>query len=193
MIIPKHLQNISEIVKTSKNSETIKMQCTCGHMLFKVYENYNDICNNKMYISGEIRRENGHLYFIKRNWLGLITDRIDCGDSFIQKQRKVVKIICDNCEKEYVVFDNYKHGYDAVLNFECKTNPIVSNEMVFKTCYDQALRVFIEITQDVSFEEFQDEFNELSFEDYLTSFSNINIYAFNSRSRRIKIYSEETS
>ncbi len=191
MAVPKYLQDISESIELSKYSETIKLKCRCGHILFKVFEN----CNAAKKISGfsEIIRENGNLYLIKRNLFGKIVERMECKNTFALKQQKVIKAICDDCGKEYIIFDNYKHGYDAVLNFRDGSVAISSNDVGFKPCSPRPMQVYVKIYQDISYEEFQNEFCGLCFEDYLCSFSNISIYAIDSQSRKIKIHSEETA
>ena len=37
MLIPKHLEEISEIIETSKNNEVAKIKCKCSHNHFIVY------------------------------------------------------------------------------------------------------------------------------------------------------------
>ena len=34
MLIPKHLEEISEIIETSKNNEVAKIKCKCGKVTF---------------------------------------------------------------------------------------------------------------------------------------------------------------
>ena len=38
MLIPKHLEEISEIIETSENYEVLKIKCKCSHTHFIVYE-----------------------------------------------------------------------------------------------------------------------------------------------------------
>ncbi len=83
------------------------------------------------------------------------------------------------------------HGYDAIMNYKKESNTILNSG--FTLCHSNALTINIQLYQDASYEEFQEEFNELNFEDYLCSFSSILIYGFNSKFKRINIHSEETA
>lgn len=192
MLIPKYLQEISESVEISKNTEKIKIKCQCGCSHFYVYENAEQ--DNSIIKPGfnEIIRENDKLYLIKRNFFGKITDRIECGDKLIKKQRKIVKTKCKNCHKEYIIFDNYEHGYDAIISKIEYEDLTLENSSEFELCYSQPIEVFLKIYQDITFDEFKEEFDNLDFDAYLCSFSSIDIYGMSSKLKKIKIYSEET-
>lgn len=193
MLIPKHLEEISEIIETSKNNEVAKIKCKCCHSHFIVYEFVE--ADNVNYKPGfnEIIREDDKLYLVKRNFFGKIVEKIECGNMFEKKQRRIIKVKCEKCGLEYVLFDNYKHGYDAVIiQQECCVS---ENEIIFdfKKVYSQPLEVFIKIYQDISYDQFKDEFKNMNYNGYLNSFGNIDIYGINSKSRKIKICSEETA
>ncbi len=191
MIAPRHLQEISELIQTKKFFEVIKLKCTCGHTHFKVYENVESDTDGVNLKYNEIIRENYKLYWVKRNLFGKIVQRVECVDTPFKKQRKIIKVHCDACGKEYIIFDNYMHGYDAIMNYKKESNTILNSG--FTLCHSNALTIYIQLYQDASYEELQEEFNELNFEDYLCSFSSILIYGFNSKSKRINIHSEETA
>lgn len=193
MLIPKHLEEISEILETSKNSEVAKIKCKCSHIHFIVYEFCeSDNANVKLGFN-EIIRENDKLYLVKRNFFGKILEKIECGNMFEKKQRRIIKVKCEKCGLEYILFDNYKHGYDAVITQ--LENCASKNEITFdfKKAYSQPLEVFIKIYQDISYNQFKDEFENIDYYSYLNSFGNIDIYGINSKSRKIKICSEETA
>jgi len=193
MLIPKHLEEISEIIETSKNSEIAKIKCKCSHIHFIVYEFCES--NNANVKSGfnEIIRENDKLYLVKRNFFGKIVEKIECGNMFEKKQRRIIKVKCEKCGLEYVLFDNYKHGYDAVIAQQesCTSKNEITFD--FKKAYSQPLEVFIKIYQDISYNQFKDEFGNIDYSSYLNSFDSIDIYGINSKSRKIKICSEETA
>ena len=193
MLIPKYLEEISEIIETSKNSEIAKIKCKCSHTHFIVYEFCES--NNANVKSGfnEIIRENDKLYLVKRNLFGKIVEKIECGNMFEKKQRRIIKVKCEKCGLEYVLFDNYKHGYDAVIAQQERC--ALKNEITFdfKKAYSQPLEVFIMIYQNISYNQFKDEFGNIDYSSYLNSFDSIDIYGINSKSRKIKICSEETA
>lgn len=193
MLIPKYLEEISEIIKTSKNYEIVKIKCKCGHNHFIVFEfsEPNDL-NIKSGFN-EIIRENDKMYLIKRNFFGKIIGKIECKNMFEKKQRRIVKAKCEKCGLEYVLFDNSKHGYDAVITQQesCASKNEITFD--FKKAYSKPIEVFIKIYQDIDYNQFKEEFENIDYSGYLNSFSNIDIYGINSKSRKIKICSEETS
>ena len=193
MLIPKHLEEISEIIETSKNSEVAKIKCKCSHINFIVYEFCESDNANVKPGFNEIIRENDKLYLVKRNFFGKIVDKIECGNMFEKKQRRIIKVKCEKCGLDYILFDNYKHGYDAVIIQQ--ESCAFKNEITFdfKKVYSQTIEVFVKIYQDISYDQFKDEFENTDYSSYLNSFSNIDIYGMNSKSRKIKICSEETA
>lgn len=193
MLIPKHLEEISEIIETSKNSEVAKIKCKCSHIHFIVYAFCESDNANVKPGFNEIIRENDKLYLVKRNLFGKIVDKIECANMFEKKQRRIIKVKCEKCGLEYILFDNYKHGYDAVIIQQ--ENCASKNEITFdfKKVYSQPIEVFVKIYQDISYNQFKDEFENTDYSSYLNSFSNIDIYCMNSKLRKIKICSEETA
>lgn len=192
MLIPKHLREISDVINSSKTFEVAKIKCECGCSRFIVYKNLVPLNPTIKYGLNEIVREKDKLFLIKRNFWGKIIEKIECSDTFNEKPRNVIKVICQNCDSEYVLFDNYLHGYDAINNhFGSTTLHNASTE--FKKVHPQSLEVFVKIHQDVSYDVFQKEFESLDFETYLNSFGSIEIYSITSNSQKIKICLEETS
>lgn len=193
MLIPKHLEEISEIIETSKNNEVAKIKCKCSHSHFIVYEFCESDNANVKPGFNEIIRENDKLYLVKRNFFGKIVEKIECGNMFEKKQRRIIKVKCEKCCSEYVLFDNYRHGYDAVViqQESCASKNEITFD--FKKVYSQPIEVFVRIYQDISYDQFKDEFENTDYSCYLNSFSNIVIYGINSKSRKIKICSEETA
>lgn len=193
MLIPKHLEGISEIIETSKNSEVVKIKCKCSHSHFIVYEFCESYNVNVKPGFNEIIRENDKLYLVKRNFIGKIVDKIECGNMFEKKQQIIIKAQCEKCGLEYILFDNYKHGYDAVIiqQESCASKSEITFD--FKKVYSQPIEVFVKIYQDISYDQFKDEFENIDYSSYLNSFSSIDIYGINSKSRKIKICSEETA
>ena len=192
MSIPKYLREISDVINTSKNVEIAKIKCKCGCNRFIAYKYTTLVKPDIKHVSNEIIRENNELYLIKRSFWGKIIKKIKYSDTFYEKPRNVVKVKCQKCNSEYILFDNFKHGYDSInANF---SNVILSDISAgFKEVYHQSLEVFVKIHQDISYDLFQEEFKKKDFEVYLNSFDNIEIYGITSNSRKINICMEETS
>ncbi len=193
MLIPKYLEEISEVIDTSKNIEVAKIKCKCSHGHFLVYEFFETDNVNIKSGFNEIIRENDKLYLVKRNFFGKIVKKIECGNMFERKQRRIIKVICEKCGKEYTLFDNYKHGYDAVIAQQESYTLKEKITFDFKQVYPQPIEVYVKIYQDISYDQFKDEFKSIDYNGYLNSFCNIDIYGINSKSRKIKICSEETA
>ena len=193
MLIPEYLQEISETIKKTKNTVTIKLKCNCGGSDFKVYKSVEQDIVDIEHGFKEIIRDNGELYLVKRNFFGKIIKRIKCDNMFCEKPRKIIKVKCEKCGIEHIIFDNYKHGYDAIIN-KYEGNAANSNDLVeFKLCYSHPMEVFLKIYQDILYDDFKEEFHDLDFNTYLYSFSNIDIYGVASKNKKINIYSEETA
>lgn len=192
MSIPKYLREISDVINTSKNVAIAKIRCKCGCNRFIAYKYTTLVKPNIKHGLNEIIRENNELYLIKRNFFGKIIKKIKYSDTFYEKPRNVVKVKCQKCNSEYILFDNYKHGYDAInTDF---SNAILSDISTgFKEVYHQSLEVFVKIYQDVSYDLFQQEFEKMDFETYLNLFDNIEIYGITSNSEKTNIWLEETS
>lgn len=195
MIIPKYLEEISENIKISRNIEVVKLKCKCGCNHFVVYEfcSQDNVTINPSF--NEIIRENGKRFLIKRNFLGKIVKKIDCDCVFKKKQRRIIKVKCEKCGLEYVIFDNYIHGYDAFAMKKEYSKLNDKKTFDFKKVYNQSLEVYVMISQNLSYDEFKDELENrnIDYDSYLSAFENINIYGINLKSKKIKICSEETA
>ena len=87
MLIPKHLEEISEIIETSKNNEVTKIKCKCSYGHFIIYEFC--ISDNATVKPGfnEIIRENDKLYFVQCNFIGKIVKKLDV-ETCLKKNNK---------------------------------------------------------------------------------------------------------
>lgn len=63
----------------------------------------------------EIIRKNDKLYLIKRNFFYKVVEKLEYGNMFEKKQRRIIKAKCEKIGSEYVLFDNYRYGCDAVI------------------------------------------------------------------------------
>lgn len=192
MSVPAYLQAISQIAKTTNSYELVKIKCTCGCTFFQVYKYFEP---EKIVKRGfnEILRKNDKLYLVKRNFFGRIVQEIEYVDESNKRPRNIVKVKCQKCGREHIIFDNYKHGYNATITSFENTGMIENVKGDFQKVYSDEIEVFVKIYQDISYEQFKDEFSNLNYETYLNSFGNIEIYGVNSKLKRIKILSEEVS
>lgn len=191
MLIPKYLQDISELVKRSKDKELIRIKCKCSHthfIIFKYSEPENNIIKSGY---NKIIREDNKLYLVKRNFFGKIVGKLEYDPMAEKKQRNIIKIKCEKCGSEYIVFDNYKNGYDATIAFS--ENIDDNQNFLFQKMFPHPLEVLLNIHNDINYEEFQDEFPNMEYDTYLNSFTNIDIYGVNSTGKQIRIHSEETA
>lgn len=193
MLIPKHLEEISAIAKISDSRKIVKIKCKCNHCLFKVYEfieNNNNI-NNKLNFDKTINEE--RVYWIKRNFFGKVIEKKESESRDSKKTRRIIKVKCEKCGLEHVLFDNYKHGYEASTTN--KENNILdkNKNLTYKQIYLEPLEIYLRIDYNISYKQFQNKFINVDYYNYLNSFSYINIYGINSKSKKLKIYSEKTS
>ena len=191
-MISKHIEEISEEINTSKYSKRMKIRCRCCSSHFIVNAYYEPRNINVGHNFNEIMRENDKLYMVRRNFFGKIVEKIECGNIFEKKQRKIIKVICEKCGAEYTIFDNYIHGYDAIASQEIKPLDETELKKYEKKKYE-SLEVYVDIYQDISYEEFKEEFADMNYDKYLNSFSNIDIYGINFKNRKIAILAEETA
>ena len=197
MFIPKYLQKISESVKTSRFYETVKIKCKCKSCQFSVYDHFEANGSNiKRGFNGLIQ-EDGKLYLVKRSFFGKILKKVECTGMFDKKERRVIKLKCQNCGTEYVIFDNYKNGYEAVLSPDSNKYKDLETPENFEEVYPEPLEVFVTIYQDLSYQDFKEDLSDqvsgINKAMYLDSFSCIVIYGKNAKSKKIKICTEETA
>lgn len=197
MFIPKYLQKISESVKTSRFYETVKIKCKCKCCQFSVYDHFEANGSNiKRGFNGLIQ-EDGKLYLVKRSFFGKILKKVECTGMFDKKERRVIKLKCQNCGTEYVIFDNYKNGYEAVLSLDNNEYKDLETPENFEEVYPEPLEVFVTIYQDLSYQDFKEDLSDqvsgINKAMYLDSFSSIVIYGKNTKSKKIKICTEETA
>ena len=95
---------------------------------------------------------------------------------FEKKQRRIIKAKCEKIGSEYVLFDNYRYGYDVVITQQESCAFKNDKTFDFKKVYSQSIEVFVKIYQDISYDQFKDEFENIDYSSYLNSFVSIDIY-----------------
>lgn len=104
----------------------------------------------------------------------------------------IIKITCQDCNKEYILFDNRIHGNDVAdfNNDELKEYDFREKVINKKKGHSYKIRVFIKNYWD--FENLEINGNEgLSFDDYSDMFGYIKIQAIDDNEKKYIIYSEE--
>ena len=104
----------------------------------------------------------------------------------------VVKIKCQHCGAEHLVFDSRYHGYDGITGNH--TEEKVLYQPHFRSKGTEAVGIEIKIENDPSIESFQEN-TGLSFaeEQYSEAFSWIKIYAVKQNGKKHVILDYETA
>jgi ribosomal protein L33 len=212
MLIPKYLEHISKVVKQSKHNVTVKLQCECGESKFIVLKNkpleadklakeqWEKLINER-FSRGNVYQysdKDGNRFIVRKNIFGIIVDKARLNDMPRYFDTNIIKLVCNNCGKEHIIFDNRIHGYDAYV--EKRNNVsyegIEFKQKTFKGSNNNLVAIEIKIDNDITFEEFCDqEGKEVTTEEYTNAFSNIIIYGniIDLNNKRVTIFSEETA
>ena len=212
MLVPKYLEGWTHVKKNATDAVVAMAVCKCGHTWFYAFRNI--VVRTREEIEADekfdkfVRRclwrsfhmgplKDGNLYYYRRNFLGIIVDKIRVSD-ILSDTTSVVKIKCTECSEEYIAFDNRIHGYDASTEEKV---PISYEHMEFKqrkfkNSKDNIAEIEIRIINQLSFEEFSEGLDEAySMEEYSNAFGSIDIYAKvkDLTGKKIEIFSEETA
>ncbi|MFY9422147.1 MAG: hypothetical protein WBH29_02135 [Bacilli bacterium] len=212
MIVPQYLTQISKVVKQSNTNVILKLYCECGTSKFSVFKNkpleadkvakeqWEKLINER-FKSGNVYQytdEEGNAFIVKKNFFGKVIDKARLNDMPRYFDTNIIKIICNNCDKEHIIFDNRIHGYDAFIDGrkDCSYDEIEFTKRKFKGSRNNIAEIILKIYNDLSFEEFRGEvLQECSLEEYSNAFSNIIIYGniIDLNNKRVIIFSEETA
>lgn len=127
-MIPSYLKDIGKEIHSNKESTKIKIICTCGCEEFKLFKKKK----SKEYIKLEKEYEkqfikefgrgfemqsdlNGQVFIIKRNIFGKIVKKIEVKKLDIPLFKNFISAKCSSCCREYILFDENIHGYDAII------------------------------------------------------------------------------
>ena len=198
-ILPHYLSKIATSIKVNNKSITCNLICKCGNQNFFIFKNdetteellkkqkWESIL--KEYNGGGYSDSEGNLFLVKK-FLGFEIKKIKIKKSEMPHYTTIFKVQCSKCKNEYIIFDSRKNGYDAIAEYDgkLKTNdlPIKFNKYINDEQF-----IGIKITNDLSYEDFKNEFENLNKEDYSNAFSEISIYS--TRDNKTKcIYYHET-
>ena len=181
-------------------------QCDCGNKQFVIARNrltrserellkpYYDALHNSIsrYGSWCTKDENGTLH----HWKMLSEDQNDVTEVFIPPKPKfasvtVLKAMCSECGKEYVLFDSRKNGYDAMTSEDMDDLDYLPH---FQNYGKKQYILEIKIENDESLEAFIENSGINCSEDfYSDSFSWIIIWGIDENCKRRKLFEFETA
>lgn len=219
-MLPVHLKELSYNCVQKKNTITFYLKCHCSNETFKImkaktnygkfekerWENYWKRYKMPIFsFNSATDKKSGKQYLYGKTLFGFrigryYTDIISAPNDFC-----IVKVKCSHCEREFIVFDSRKHGYDALAdvfdtqnlsrhsevdnpNYESKSTLIFRNLCQEKQC---AIKITVQnnLSRDEFFETFGNDVLETS---YSEAFSHIAMYSIVDGQSK-KIFDMETS
>ena len=216
-MLPVYLRDISYNCIKKKGTLVFNLKCTCGSNFFKIMkgktheskqqeEKWNNYWKKYRFVpifelGDAIERKSGKRYIYGSTFFGIRVGKLYYEEIPFVKDLCVVKAVCTNCSKEFILFDNRKHGYDALSDildkqqFDKAMVPFASEKnLKFRNlCRGNECDITIAIQNDLSFDDFYETFGKnASDEDYSNAFSWIKIIATVGSKKHI-ILDEETS
>lgn len=216
-ILPTYLREFSYNCIQKKDSLVFNLKCTCGNRKLKILKGKTNeskkseqIWDNfwKKYrfvpifsFGDAIERNSGKRYIYGSTFFGIRVGKLYNEDLHFVKELCVVKAVCPICSKEFFLFDNRKHGYDALADifdeqqFGKAAIPFADEKnLKFRnSCRGNEGDIIIAIRNDLPSDDFYETFGEnASDENYSIAFSWIKIIAIIDSKKHI-ILDEETS
>ena len=107
-------------------------------------------------------------------------------------ENAIIKIRCNECGAERVIFDERYHGYNAVTSED--DSGAVEYQDSFVLICDDAVAVQMKVENDASLDEFNENTGlDFSEEQYSNAFSWITIYKLNDKGKATEIFEVETA
>ena len=216
-ILPVYLREHSYDCIQKKNSLVFNLKCTCGNQKLKVLKattkestqsekKWEDYWKKYRFLpifsfADSTERKSGKRYIYGNTFLGIRVGKLYFEDVPFVKDLCVVKAFCPICAKEVILFDNRKHGYDALSDaldrqqFVKATVPFANEKnLIFRNlCRGNECEITIAIKNGLSSDDFYETFGKnASDEDYSIAFSRIKIIAITGKKKHT-ILDEETS
>lgn len=204
-ILPDYLKGIAFEIKQKNDKISFMVKCSCGSEMFDFYKKLlteNDR-EKKQKLNELYQKYNGDHYidkdgdfcFCSKSFFGIGKKKVKMTVSqfkdILTYMRKVIKVKCNNCGKEYVIFDSNQYGYDGTVDF--LQNPEIadrSNIVYKKICESSKCR--IEIRNTETYEDFLETFDDnIGYEMYTNAYSSIKITALDECRNKV-ILSQET-
>lgn len=187
MMIPEHLSDFAKEVSNKKNYSKINISCTCGcddFYVFKRKKTKQEISLEKE-LEKRMIKEMGrnfevysdkekNVFLIKRNIFGKIVKKVPRKDFAAPSFENLIVIKCRNCGKNIIIFDEEKHGYNAVLSNN-KQEKLIDDNFDFSNNY---FKIEVLVYYEIS------EINDLS-RDQSNAFDRIKIIMFKDGKQRL--------
>lgn len=216
-ILPIHLKDFAYNCVQSKGKIAFDLKCTCGNQNLKIIkgktneskqaeERWNSYWRKYKFVpifkfSDAIERKSGKRYWYGSTLFGIRVGKLYEEISDCVKDLCVVKAICPKCSEEFVLFDNRKHGYDALTDildeqqFDKVDVPYADEKsLTFRNaCQGNECSITIAIRNDLPLEDFYETFDKnASDANYSNAFSWIKIVAIVDSKKHV-ILDTETS
>ena len=208
--IPEYLKSIAKNEKVKSSNIVFDIVCECNNSEFLVFQNkkneddvkkekiFHERTKNWLSMERWTDKKTGIQYVVKRNLFGLITDKIPIDEVPTDLNfHEIIKIKCSKCDNEYVIFDNKKHGYDALVEGEKSENlEIEFTQKKFRSSETHLSKIIVEVFNDTSLNQFIENTGlDFTAEQYSNAFSDISIYGFvvDLNDKKIVLYTEETA
>jgi len=216
-ILPAYLREFSYNRIQKSDSLVFNIKCTCGNQKLKILKGKTNeskkaelIWDNywKKYrfvpifsFGDATERKSGKKYTYGNTFFGIRVGKLYNEEISYAKDLCVVKAVCPNCSKEIILFDNRKHGYDALSDmldkqsFDKENIPFANeNSLIFHNQNrGNECAITIAIRNNLSSDDFYETFgSNASDEDYSIAFSWIKIISIVGSKKHI-ILDEETS
>lgn len=201
--IPVYLEKYAAEKRQKNNKISFRLKCTCGCETFfipkKIYtkeekefikEYEGKIPNIGWHtLCGETDVNGNECWYIKKFFI--FKKYLEFPKPPIFLDIKVIKVICSQCQKEIVVFDNRCHGYDGMTTDNIKKTKYIPH---FEECNNMIYNIYVTIKNDTSLEEFNDNLgDECSYEFYSNAFSRIIIFGVDENGKKKILCDEETA
>lgn len=212
MPIPNYLKTIT-FDETRKGSFTVlKVKCSCGSMLFDVFESYLDkaeweACKpyydalDKLYTGGRASTctidEDGtvHHWVLFSSDLNGPKEEVFVPEPPVFSSIQVIKAKCSKCQKEHILFDSRYHGYSGKYG-----NAATNSEKEYVPHFRQKRRrdtlpvlLCVQLEYDDNLEEFQQNTGiACDYANYSDAYTWITIYAIDENGKKRKLFERET-
>ena len=209
--VPEYLKQIAKVTKEKENEILMDIVCNCGCSDFYVYQNKKNPEKEKQEkeleqklnknsfssLASWVDKTDGKRYVVKRNIFGKIILKIPESELQSGDYYNVIKIKCDKCEQEFIIFDNKKYGYDAFTNGVKDGDKLLEfTQKMFRSSTKNLVKIIIGIRNDQTYNDFSDCLDEKpTFEQYTNAFSDITIYGYiiDLDNKKTTIHTEETA
>lgn len=199
--LPSYLKDYANNCVQKRETTVFNIKCSCGNEKFRIVrgrtneekkseERWNNYWRKFRFIpilefSDAIERKTGRRYTYGTTFFGIRVGKYYDEIIDMVQDIRMVKSRCLKCSKDIVLFDNRKHGYDAIANlYDSRENRVEipyadETELKFRNvCKDKDCTITVAVQNDLTKEEFCETFGDNeSAEIYSNAFTWIKIFA----------------